>query len=84
MQSITIGLVAGGILAVAGLWRGKPPYWTIGLVAVFIAMLPWLMDSGDRSTGLEGFVVILNTIVGGVSVFVWGLLTRLIWRSGVS
>lgn len=79
LHSVILGLVVGGVLALAGLQWGKPPCWTILLAAAAAASLPWITDTGDRSTGLEGLVMIMGTIIGGVSFLVLGLFSRFLW-----
>ena len=79
LGSVVLGFIVGAVLGPAGLQWGKPPYWTILLVAAAVASLPWILDTGDRSTGLEGMVMIAGTIIGGVGVLVLGLLSRLLW-----
>jgi hypothetical protein len=79
LTSIGIGLAAGTPLVLAGLCWGKPPYWVLLLMVAGVVSLPWVLDSGDRSTGLEGLVMIVMSVVGGVAMALFGLVSRLLW-----
>ena len=77
-----LGLFAGSVIAFAGWKDGKPPYWIILLVAGGAAVFTWfIMNTGPDEMGLRPLVAFLTGIAVAVSMMIWGMLTRLIWKA---